>query len=69
MSIWSSSSDNLTVNATLSSNVIPTSNNTITLGNSSFQYAQTHFQKQTMVGSGTDNQTFWETSSAATILL
>ena len=65
--LGSSSSDNLTVNATLSSNVIPTSNNTSYLGNSSFQYAQTHFQKQTMVGSGTDSSNVLGiTSSAAT---
>ena len=65
--LGSSSSDNLTVNATLSSNVIPTSNNTSYLGNSSFQYAQTHFQKQTMVGSGTDSSNvLGVTSSAAT---
>ena len=67
VTLGSSSSDNLTVNATLSSNVIPTSNNTITLGNTSFQYAQTHFQKTTMVGSGTDSSNvLGVTSSAAT---
>ena len=67
VTLGSSSSDNLTVNATLSSNVIPTSNNTITLGNTTFQYAQTHFQKTTMVGSGTDSSNVLGiTSSAAT---
>ena len=65
--LGSSSSDNLTVNATLSSNVIPTTNNTSWLGNSSFQYGQTHFQKQTMVGSGTDaSNVLGITSTAAT---
>ena len=49
--LGSSESDELTVKATLSSNVIPTSNNTHHLGTTIKQYAETHFQKQTMIGS------------------
>ena len=65
--LGSSSSDEFTVTATLSSNVIPTSNNTNHLGTTIKQYAETHFQKQTMIGSGTEStNTLGITTTAAT---
>ena len=50
-----------------STDLLPIANNSSDLGNSSFQFAETHFQKQTMVGSGTDSSNVLGiTASAAT---
>ena len=50
-----------------STDLLPVANNSSDLGNSSFQFAETHFQKQTMVGSGTDSSNVLGiTASAAT---
>ena len=47
--------------------LIPIANNSSDLGSSALQYAETHFQKQTMVGSGTDSSNVLGiTASAAT---
>ncbi len=47
--------------------LLPIANNSSDLGSSALQYAETHFQKQTMVGSGTDSSNVLGiTASAAT---
>ena len=53
--LGSDSADTFSVNATLSTDVIPTSTNSVDLGSSTKQYAETHFQKQTMVGSASES--------------
>ena len=53
--LGSDGTDTFSVNATLSTDVIPTTTNSVDLGSSTKQYAETHFQKQTMVGSASES--------------
>ena len=65
--LGSAITDQLTVTATLASNVVPTTNNSSHLGNTSFQFAEGHFQKTTMVGNGSEGgNTLGITTTAAT---
>ena len=65
--LGSAITDELTVTATLASNVVPTTNNSSHLGNTSFQFAEGHFQKTTMVGNGSEGgNTLGITTTAAT---